>query len=178
LIEYHKVKNRKARTRRIGWMSTAAAACIIAFLFSLHTRESDHTINKAVANTYNIPSRSTDTSRANLPPSTIETAPPAKYARTISHYRLTIEQKQNRLDSLRKNDPDLYNSFKQASAALQSLYVRLQAKLPVSPDRDKILSLMIENLRIQENALNNQLALLMEMQATDHSNQSHNTNDL
>lgn len=173
LIEYHSVKRRKAMVRLLVTLSTAAAACLLAAVLIVHYRnEGSQAKTEFVTGAPDSSQKQTDTSDSDDLASTPATiALPAEYSMRINHYRMSIEEKQRRLDSLRKKDPELYKSFKNASEALKLLYRRLQAKLPVSPDRGRILQLMIENLKIQENALNNQLELLMNPGSTDNNHQ-------
>lgn len=177
LVAYHKEKHEKGRIRRFSLLAAAClAACVVVGVF-LHRSPGPDVAVRPGVQTPPAPVLSPATPPPAISQRPADSAPgplsspsglslPTAYTRTLSRYSLRIREKQKQLYQLRKDDPELYASFQKASDALTGLYNRLKEKLPNSPNRDKVLAEMIDNLAIQEQALDNQLRLVMELHST------------
>ena len=89
-----------------------------------------------------------------------------KTRESLYHYTKLIETRQKEMATLRQVDPDLYARSQKALTDLDAVYIRLKKQLPRSADQQKILKSLIQNLKMQEQILNNQLQLLEELQNT------------
>jgi len=80
-----------------------------------------------------------------------------EYAQQQEHYVSLVETKRSELKAVTKEDPKLYEEFNAEYNRMDSIYRRLDSELPASPDREKVLRAMIQNLQIQTQILNQQL---------------------
>jgi len=85
------------------------------------------------------------------------------YTHSLFYYTSLVEEKQKQVSRLRETDPELYASFKKVIEDMKDTYNQLKNKLPESIDQEKVLQDMIQNLRLQELMLNNQLQLIKKM---------------
>ncbi len=83
-----------------------------------------------------------------------------EYAQQQAHYASLVETKRSELKTVTRTDPQLYQEFDTEFARMDSVYKRLKNELPVSPDREKVLRAMIQNLQIQTQVLNQQLNMV------------------
>ncbi|MGY3215420.1 hypothetical protein [Mucilaginibacter sp. HD30] len=84
------------------------------------------------------------------------------YAQQQAHYASLVETKRSALKAVTKADPQLYKEFDTEFARMDSVYKRLRNELSVSPDREKVLRAMIQNLQIQTQVLNQQLNMVQQ----------------
>ncbi|MDB5087039.1 MAG: hypothetical protein JWR09_1033 [Mucilaginibacter sp.] len=92
-----------------------------------------------------------------------------KTRQSLYHYTKLIETRQKELATLRQVDPELYARSQKALIDLDVVYSCLKKQLPQSIDQQKILKSLIQNLKMQEQILNNQLQLLEELQTPEHT---------
>ena len=83
-----------------------------------------------------------------------------EYAQQQAHYASLVETKRSELKAVTKADPQLYEEFDTEFTRMDSVYKRLRNELSVSPDREKVLRAMIQNLQIQTRVLNQQLNMV------------------
>jgi len=83
-----------------------------------------------------------------------------EYAQQQAHYASLVETKRSELKEVTKADPKLYEEFDTEFARMDSVYVRLKGELSASPDREKVLRAMIQNLQIQTQVLTQQLNMV------------------
>lgn len=83
-----------------------------------------------------------------------------EYAQQQAHYASLVESKRSELKAVTKADPQLYEEFDTEFTRMDSVYKRLKSELSVSPDREKVLRAMIQNLQIQTRVLNEQLNMV------------------
>lgn len=81
-------------------------------------------------------------------------------ARQQVYYASLIEEKQNELKQIGKNDPKLYHEFSSEIKKMDENYQKLKNDLPSSPNREKTVKAMIRNLQIQIEVLNQQLEII------------------
>jgi len=90
-----------------------------------------------------------------------------KYDRSLFYYASLVESKQKQVDRLQKTDPSLYTDLKKIMLDLDEMYLKLKNTLPGSIYKQKVLEDMIENLKMQEIILNNQLQLLKKVSSSN-----------
>ena len=83
-----------------------------------------------------------------------------EYAQQQAHYASLVESKRSELKVVTKADPQLYQEFDTEFTRMDSVYRRLKSELPVSPDREKVLRAMIQNLQMQTEVLTQQLNMV------------------
>ncbi len=83
-----------------------------------------------------------------------------EYAQQQAHYASLVETKRSELKAVTKANPQLYEEFDTEFVRMDSVYKRLKSELPVSPDREKVLRAMIQNLQIQTQVLTQQLNMV------------------
>lgn len=83
-----------------------------------------------------------------------------EYAQQQAHYASLVETKRSELKAVTKADPQLYDEFDAEFTRMDSVYKRLKSELPASPDREKVLRAMIQNLQIQTQVLSQQLNMV------------------
>ncbi|WP_207513287.1 hypothetical protein [Longitalea luteola] len=120
------------------------------------------------------------TNRSNNQPSVVQQerpdTPPANdpilkeinpnYAKEVYQFTRLIEDKQNELKAIEKENPVLYKKFVSDINKLDSSYNALQQELPENPNREQLLEAMIENLRLQTEILNQQLSIINQIKAS------------
>ncbi len=96
----------------------------------------------------------------------IEKAHPVEvdYSQSIVNYQAAVKTKEKQIIVLQKTDPELYKDFKKAIDDLDEIVADLQARVPGSIDKERILRSIIENLQMQETILNSQLQVLKNIQ--------------
>jgi phage shock protein A len=83
-----------------------------------------------------------------------------EYAQQQAHYVSLVETKRSELKAITKADPQLYEEMNKEFTRMDSVYRHLKKELPDSPDREKVLRAMIQNLQIQTSILNQQLNMV------------------
>jgi hypothetical protein len=94
---------------------------------------------------------------------------PTEYAEEVYHFSRLIEIKQKELHKIRKAAPELYKKFSADISRLDSSFQSLKKELPGNPNEEIVLAAMIENLRIQMELLNEQLAIIKKMKSIKNS---------
>jgi hypothetical protein len=97
------------------------------------------------------------------------------YAKQVYHFTQLIELKQNELKQIEKEQPELYGQFVKDVRKLDSSYQGLRAQLPANPDPEVLLEAMIQNLRLQADLLNQQLAIIKEIKQSKKDGHEKNT---
>jgi len=92
----------------------------------------------------------------------IEAIDPA-YAKQVAQFSGLIEEKQKELQSIRIEQPSLYEQFSDDIKRLDSTYHLLKHELPVNPNKEELLQAMIYNLQLQINLLNQQLNVIQKI---------------
>ncbi|HTK19681.1 MAG TPA: hypothetical protein VL442_09225 [Mucilaginibacter sp.] len=92
-----------------------------------------------------------------------------KIRQSLYQYTQLIESRQKQIAVLQQVNPELYVSSQKVLTDLDQVYRRLQKQLPGSPDQQKVLQQLLQNLKMQEQILSNQLQLLEELQTPDNS---------
>lgn len=83
-----------------------------------------------------------------------------EYAKQRVQYASLVQAKRTELKSLTKNDPGMYKEFSSEIAKMDSTYKKLNSELATSPNQERVLRAMIENLQIQTQVLNQQLNII------------------
>jgi hypothetical protein len=96
------------------------------------------------------------------------------YAREVYQFTQLIEEKQQELKEIEKENPNLYKKFVADINKLDSSYIALKTELPDNPNREQLLEAMIENLRLQTEILNQQLSIINQIKASKSSNHESN----
>lgn len=95
------------------------------------------------------------------------------YAKEVYHFTQLIELKQAELKQLEKENPELYKQFMGDITKLDSSYHSLKEELPSNPNREQLLEAMIQNLKLQMDLLNQQLAIIQQInQSKNKKNES------
>ncbi|WP_205512526.1 hypothetical protein [Longitalea arenae] len=92
------------------------------------------------------------------------------YAQEVYQFTRLIEDKQNELKAIEKENPTLYRKFVSDINKLDSSYNALKKELPANPNREQLLEAMIENLRLQTEILNQQLSIINQIKASKSDN--------
>lgn len=77
-----------------------------------------------------------------------------------------IEEKQEELRTLSREQPGLYRQFTSDLTLLDSSYLVLKNQLRASPNKEMLVEAMIQNLQLQLNVLNQQLTIIKQIKAT------------
>lgn len=96
------------------------------------------------------------------------------YAKEVVQFTHLIEEKQNELKEIEKENPNLYKMFMADINKLDSSYNALKKELPENPNREQLLEAMIENLRLQTEILNQQLSIINQIKASKSDNHDNN----
>ncbi|MXV13977.1 hypothetical protein [Hufsiella ginkgonis] len=78
-------------------------------------------------------------------------------------YASMIEDKQQELKRIEKEDPQLYREFASEIAKMDTNYQKLQNDLATSPNREETVKAMIRNLQTQIDVLNQQLTIIQQI---------------
>jgi hypothetical protein len=81
---------------------------------------------------------------------------------TLDAMSKLVELKQARLKEIEKSHPHLYKTFSEALEELNTTYRKLEKEYPSSANADDILEAMIQNLRLQQELLNQQLSIFQK----------------
>ena len=175
LIEHQAHKYRIIRMRRIGWSVAAAILiCLSLVIMLVKTEEKDRMLVHNNNNNNNNNTKDSSIIKRKLAAEIeldsldrVKGITDHEARRSLFHYSRLIESRQKQMAILRQVNPDLYISSQKVLIDLNQQYRRLQKQLSGSPDRQKVLKALIENLKMQEQILNNQLQLLEELQTVD-----------
>lgn len=177
LIEHQAHKHRVIWMRRIAW---SIAACILlaigATLFIFKNKDqaskNKNQVNQGLVVHYAKPDDRIDQQKILAEKIAQDSALKIKMAgvtdfktqQSLYFYTHWIETRQKEMATLRQVDPELYARSQKVLTDLNQVYSRLQKQLPGSPDQQKVLQALIQNLKMQEQILSNQLQLLEELQ--------------
>ncbi len=134
------------------WTTAAAIFFITATCFYfLVIRKNDNRITKTETPAVKNGSNSTDISRI---------AP--EYAAEAKRIYESIENQQQQLKAIAKEQPELYSQFSEDLAVLDSSYRVLKTQAVQTPNREVIIRAMLQNLQLQAELLGKQLGILNE----------------
>ena len=134
------------------WTTAAAIFFITATCFYfLVIRKNDNGIAKTETPAVKNGSNSTDISRM---------AP--EYAAEAKRIYQSIENQQQQLKAIAKEQPELYSQFSEDLAVLDSSYRILKTQAVQTPNREVIIRAMLQNLQLQAELLGKQLGILNE----------------
>lgn len=134
------------------WTAAAAVFFITGTCFYfLVIRKKDDRLVKAETPAINNGINSTDISRM---------AP--EYAAEAKKIYESIENQQQQLKEIAKEQPELYSQFSEDLAALDSSYRVLKIQAVQTPNREVIIRAMLQNLQLQAELLGKQLRILNE----------------
>jgi len=169
LIEHQARRYRIIKMRRIGWSVAAAILiCLSLVIMLVKTEEKGRVL------VHNNNTKDSSIMKRKLAAEIeldsldrVKGITDNEARRSLFHYSRLIESRQKQMAILRQVNPDLYISSQKVLIDLNQQYRRLQKQLSGSPDRQKVLKALIENLKMQEQILNNQLQLLEELQTVE-----------
>jgi hypothetical protein len=96
-----------------------------------------------------------------------------EYAKQQVKYVSLIQSKRTELKALTKSDPELYKEFSKEIAKMDSTYKKMNSDLATSPNQERVLHAMIQNLQIQTEVLNQQLQVIEQLNNTKKEQQDH-----
>jgi len=171
IVEHQYRRHRVIRMRRITWGIAASILLCIGVTIAILKPRSQATPTTIVNN---VSQRDSMIDNQKLMAQKMELDSAERVAgvtddktrESLFHYTKLIETRQKEMAALRQVDPDLYARSQKALTDLDVVYNRLKKQLPKSIDQQKILKSLIQNLKMQEQILNNQLQLLEELQNT------------
>lgn len=79
------------------------------------------------------------------------------------YYATLIESKRTELKQLQTEEPELYQTFASELNKMEVNYQHLKKELPASPNQERTVKAMIQNLEIQLRVLNQQLIIIQEI---------------
>ncbi|MBS1605617.1 MAG: hypothetical protein JST42_23330 [Bacteroidetes bacterium] len=82
------------------------------------------------------------------------------------HYARLVELKHKELKTIEKDEPLLYKQFSSDVYKLDSVYNDLREQLPNNPNREQLLTAMLQNLQLQMELLNHQLEIVRQINHT------------
>jgi len=168
LIEHQAHRYRIIRMRRIGWSVAAAILiCLSLVIMLVKTEEKDRLLVRNNTKDSSIMKRKLAAEIELDSLDRVKGITDNEARRSLFHYSRLIESRQKQMAILRQVNPDLYISSQKVLIDLNQQYRRLQKQISGSPDRQKVLKALIENLKMQEQILNNQLQLLEELQTVE-----------
>jgi hypothetical protein len=88
------------------------------------------------------------------------------YAKQLTQFTSTVEEKRGELKFLETEDPMLYHDFNAELKGLDQDYQRLKADLPKNPNQEELLKAMMQNLTMQVEVLNQQLQIIQKIKAS------------
>jgi hypothetical protein len=91
------------------------------------------------------------------------------YKEEMYHFAKLVEIRHKELGKLVKDEPLLYRQFASEVNKLDSVYRSLEKQLPQNPNREQLIEAMIQNLQLQMDLLNHQLAIVKQI---NHSKKS------
>jgi hypothetical protein len=162
------------RMRRIGWGIAAGILLAISLTFVILKNKNLVTRN-AFTGTATHRDSIIDSQKILTQKITLDSAERVagvtddKTRQSLYRYARLIETRQKEMATFRQVDPELYARSQKALTDLDVVYIRLKKQLPESADEQKVLEALIQNLKMQEQILNNQLQLLEELQTPDNT---------
>ena len=83
----------------------------------------------------------------------------------VYQFAKMIDEKQEELKVLSREQPALYQQFSKDITALDSSYNILRSQLRASPNKELLVEAMIQNLQLQLNVLNQQLTIIKQIKS-------------
>jgi hypothetical protein len=169
LVEHQARRHRVVRMRRIGWSIAASILLCIAatlIIFKNKGQVNRNTIAGSAPHRDSMIDRQKITAQKMALDSSERVAGVMddKTRQSLYRYAHLIETRQKEMATLRQVDPELYARSQKALTDLNEVYNHLKKQLPHSVDQQKILQSLIQNLKMQEEILTNQLMLIQSMQ--------------
>lgn len=130
------------------WSAAAAVVLLVALAAWLMNRPAGNTEGSIVA------TGGQDPIVAQIDP---------QYAQMVAQFNGLIEAKQKEIQSIEKDNPELFHQFSQDIRKLDSTYQVLRNTLPANPNKEQLLEAMIGNLQMQINLLNQQLQIIQQV---------------
>lgn len=96
------------------------------------------------------------------------------YQKEVAQMSTLVEIKQIELKQVEKADPDLYKNFITALDQLTVSYNSLKNEFNQNPNKEQLLEAMIQNLKLQQELLSQQLSIFHTIK--DKSNDKHSKN--
>jgi len=119
-------------------------------------------INAALV-AYLIRERGSDSAAVNPSAQVQAAAPDTSYERQLHEISTTVAVQQARLEEVKRTEPRLYSDFSASLAQLNSYYVSLQKEIKQNPNKEQLFEAMIQNLRLQQELLNQQLIIFKNL---------------
>jgi hypothetical protein len=174
LVDHQARRRRVIRMRRIGW-SIAASILLCIGVTLLIFKNNGQVSRNPISGTALRPDSMIDVQKIAAQKMKQDSADRLvgitddKTRQSLYRYTRLIETRQEQMATLRRINPGLYAKSQKALTDLDQVYKRLKKQLPQSVDQQKILKSLIDNLKMQEQILNNQLQLLEELQTPDNT---------
>ena len=170
LEDHHRNQVRVIRMRRISW--AVAASILICFTATIivlkNRRQETHNViahstahRDSMIDNQKIAAQKMEQDNATQMAGVTD----GKTRQSLYRYAKLIDARQKQMTALQQIDPELYARSQKTMTDLQTLYNRLKQQLPRSVDQEKILQSLIDNLKIQEQILTNQLQLIQGLQS-------------
>ena len=164
-------KGKVVRMRKFWWSAAAAAVVILLGVGSYYLGSLNNNVNTGIAKVEPNQGISPETEAI------MKEINPG-YAKEVYHFTQLIELKQNELEKIRKEEPELYNKFLGDITKLDSSYNALQKQLPENPNREQLLEAMIQNLRLQTELLNQQLLIIQQIKKSKSNSDENNSKSI
>ncbi|MGZ3945073.1 MAG: hypothetical protein ACXVJB_09030 [Mucilaginibacter sp.] len=169
LVERRARRHRVIRMRRIGW---SIAACILlgvgitVVVLKTKTQETRNAITQNTTHRDSMLDQQKLMAQKMALDSTERLAGVTDDKTRQSLYRYTqlIDTRQKEMATLKQVDPELYARSQKSLTDLNEVYNNLKKQLPHSVDQQKILQSLLQNLKMQEQILTNQLLLIQGLQ--------------
>lgn len=94
-----------------------------------------------------------------------------EYADQIIKFTGLVEQRQEELKKISYSAPNFYQNFSKDLDELENVYTNLKSNLYNNPNREDLLIALIENLEMQADVLNQQLAVIKNLKQRSHEKQ-------
>lgn len=169
LVERQARRHRVIRMRRIGWSIAASILICIAATLILFKNKSKTGRNAIVRNTSH-PDSMLDRQKLMAQKMALDSAERLagvtddKTRQSLYRYTQLIDTRQKEMATLKQVDPELYARSQKSLTDLNEVYNNLKKQLPHSVDQQKILQSLLQNLKMQEQILTNQLLLIQGLQ--------------
>lgn len=130
------------------WAAAAAVVLLVSLAAWLMNRPAENTGTEVLA------AKGQDPVVAQIDP---------QYAQMVAQFNGMIEAKQKEIQSIEKDNPELFHQFSSDIRKLDSTYQVLRNTLPANPNKEQLLEAMIGNLQMQINLLNQQLQIIQQV---------------
>ena len=179
LVEHHAHRHRVTKMRRISWGIAASILVCIAATLAIFTNKSQVSRNNFARNASHRDSM-IDRQKITAQKMALDSAERVtgvtddKTRQSLYRYTQMIDTRQKEIAALRQIDPELYARSQKALTDLNEVYNALKKQLPHSVDQQKILQSLLQNLKMQEQILTNQLLLIQGLQQQNQSKDDKN----